>query len=236
MARGTPEQGGRFLSPAAHNGAPEAHTVLTREILRWNHQINLVSRVDTARTLNGLVENCLSGWDLLVQALGEDERFPGCMYVDLGSGGGLPGLIWSSSRMDLGHQGMNCLVEPREKRAWFLQRVARELHLDSLVVQAGRWGDELLPVAKDPLRMALISMKALRLTDSQVLGGLAAALGEQTPPRVTIVARFMESEDQPLEALEESYVACNGVLGWHHESTVILGIDNPRLLLTRYAQ
>jgi len=212
------------------------HTILTREILRWNHQINLVSRVDTARTLNGLVEHCVAGWALLAQHLIGEPGFSECLYVDLGSGGGLPGLVWATSRYEAGHGGLNCFVEPRDKRAWFLQRVARELQLDNVVVQAARWGDERLPELPKGADKVLISMKALRLTDAQVLAGYESSRTGDLLPSEVMVVRFMESDESTLASLEGVFVEKGSHSGWCHKSTDILGSDNPRLLLTRYGR
>lgn len=219
------------MSSASHD-----HKILTREILRWNHQMNLVSRVDTARTLNGLVEHCVAGWDLLAQFLSDEPGFSECLYVDLGSGGGLPGLIWATSRHEAGHKGVNCFVEPRDKRAWFLQRVARALQLDTVVVQTARWGEMRLPVVPEGTDKVLISMKALRLTDSQVLAGYEASAGDSSRPSEIMVVRFMESDERSLASLEGVFVENGDHSGWCHQSTDILGSDNPRLLLTRYGR
>jgi len=219
------------MSSASHD-----HAILTREILRWNHQINLVSRVDTARTLNGLIEHCVAGWDVLAQHLVGEPGFSECLYVDLGSGGGLPGLVWATSRHEAGHMGVNCFVEPRDKRAWFLQRVARALQLDNVVVQAARWGEERLPEPSEGASRVLISMKALRLTDAQVIAGYESSARGDSHSTEIMVVRFMESDERSLASLEEVFVEGGNHSGWCHKSTNVLGADNPRLLLTRYGR
>ena len=56
-------------------------------------------------------------------------HLPGGVLVDIGTGAGFPGLVLACCRTDTVH-----LVEPRVKRAAFLDRAARELGLTNTVV------------------------------------------------------------------------------------------------------
>jgi 16S rRNA (guanine527-N7)-methyltransferase len=66
----------------------------------------------------------------------------GAWVADVGSGGGLPGVVWAVARPDL-HL---VLVEPRRKRAAFLERVVLELELPNAEVEASRAEE----ASKDP--------------------------------------------------------------------------------------
>ncbi len=57
-----------------------------------------------------------------------------CSVVDVGSGAGLPGVVWAISRPDL----TVTLVEPLERRVKFLDLVVHELALANVTVVRGR--------------------------------------------------------------------------------------------------
>ncbi|MCK9995510.1 MAG: class I SAM-dependent methyltransferase [Candidatus Krumholzibacteria bacterium] len=154
-----------------------------KQVLRWNDQINLVSRKDTSNRLGGLIQQCRNGWNRLVAAeisdLAEASRI---WYFDLGSGAGLPGIVWHIQMAATDLSVRTLLVEPREKRAWFLERVARQVGGEFPQVAANRWGDagadDLNAESLEPLPShILISLKALHLPDSAVLKGLEPYLG-----------------------------------------------------------
>jgi hypothetical protein len=172
------------MSPTA------AKTVLKQyqtQVLRWNRQINLISRRDSEAQLRSLVGQCWNCLDVLLESARPDLKHPdGLLYFDLGSGAGLPGVVWHALLAEKGYAPRTCLVEPREKRAWFLQRVSALAGMRPFAVFQGRWGDtgefgyrqedETAPGA------ILISLKALHLTDPEVLDGLAMAWGPAAQP------------------------------------------------------
>jgi hypothetical protein len=217
------------------SGVGQRLSVLEAEIARWNQQINLVTRVNTRATLKSLIDQCQQGWALVNGALGEIGGYEKSVYIDLGSGSGLPGLVWAAERHGVGRDSLNILVEPRDKRAWFLQRAARAMGLDQVAVVAARWGEQVVPGIPAVPAAVLVSMKALHLEDAEVLAGIKAALPGVTPPRIA-VCRFLEPAQRSHEWLEERFVAGGGVAGWRLEGAVVLGGDNPRLLLTRYSE
>ncbi len=170
----------------------------TQEILRWNRQMNLISRQDTTQVLQGLQDQCALGLEALWSKGLEEGWVPGDLtglqYFDLGSGGGLPGVIWHHLLTRKGHACSSWMVEPRDKRAWFLDRVAQIPDLGPFGVLQGRWGEvELDQSTRYNKSFTLISLKALHLTDPEVLAGLVQSGGtpgrESEPVRI-VIARY----------------------------------------------
>ncbi len=210
--------------------------ILEEEILRWNRQINLVSRVDTRRVVANLISQCRDGWDLVAAALAGDPVIDAATYVDIGSGAGLPGLVWSALRdaQGEGPGGGPVLVEPRQKRAWFLQRAARRMGLEGLEVRCGRWGAG--PGRLDALGAPalLISLKALALDDAEILGGLPADATAGHRSRCVIL-RFLEADMRTREQVEAGFAGRDGATDpWRRAGAQILGEGDPGILLTSY--
>ena len=178
------------------------------EVLRWNAQFSLISRVAPEQRLLALQQEC----DAAFRAL--HDAWPGFLsgssgitnpagvaiplrYIDLGSGGGFPGLIWQAWLQDVGLPGMasvgTLLVEPRDKRAWLLEQVARNAGWQ-VEVRRVHWGRRQPPPPRPrPPAHDLITLKALRLTDDEVLSGWRRERpGGEYP--VTI-CRFCSAED-----------------------------------------
>lgn len=80
---------------------------------RWNQRINL----SASRTLEELASHVVDCLALLPHVP------PRARLVDVGSGGGLPGLVLAISRPDL---HVTC-IEPIHKKAAFLRQVSRQL-------------------------------------------------------------------------------------------------------------
>lgn len=98
------------------------------ELLSWNPRIGLVSKQDTVNVLARLISKSVSLWDLFVDRVPEMKPPAGLTVVDIGSGGGFPGLIWK-----LLNPGISVtLVERKEKKAFFLEKSAALLGVDSL--------------------------------------------------------------------------------------------------------
>jgi hypothetical protein len=157
------------------------------EVLRWNASINLVSRRDTARRLEALMDQCHDAAVALVAAGPPLGLGPAAdlLYLDVGAGGGLPGVAWHELLVREGRRVTTWFIEPRDKRAWFLARVAREL-APTCGVLRGLCGD-VAPPTLPSASQVLVSLKALRLDDGQVLAGLAPFVGAAAD---LVIARF----------------------------------------------
>lgn len=205
------------------------HGEFVAEVRRWNRQISLVSRANSEVQISALVEECREAWTMITAHVHADRHPDRLSWVDLGSGGGFPGIIWSLER-ELGPgDGVAArawLYEPRVKRAWFLERCCRRLGLDRTAVVASRWGDS-PPVDEADLPGAVvISMKALRLDDDSVLDGLARWRGAGEVETVEIV-RFVRSRSagngQPVVAA-----------GWRARGEILLRGQTTDLLVSSY--
>lgn len=98
------------------------------ELLSWNPRIGLVSKRDTADVLVRLIAKSVTLWDLLVDSVPEVMLREKLAIVDIGSGGGFPGVIWQL----LNPEVSVTLVERKEKKAFFLEKSAALLGNDSL--------------------------------------------------------------------------------------------------------
>jgi len=169
-----------------------------QELVRWNRQINLVSRKDTSSRVARLISQCRGAWQRLNdEELGAWTADGLTWYFDLGSGGGLPGYVWHLLLAGRFGRLESLLVEPREKRAWFLGRLNAITPETVVGVGHGRWGDVAQKGAKAPNNV-LISLKALRLSDFEVLDGLISACGSVGLPVgcEVVIARFYPPEQQ----------------------------------------
>jgi len=179
------------MAPPANT--PQPLETFRQEVLRWNRQINLVSRQETGDRLEALLGQCRDGVPPMEAWLAEVLPRGPVWYFDLGSGGGLPGVVWHLG-LSGAHPLHTWLVEPRDKRAWFLERVANIPHMPPFGVLQARW-DEARPDSAPPRPGAVIvSLKALKLTDPEILDGLAAFSGGELPLAPVMVARYHPPE------------------------------------------
>lgn len=161
------------------------------ELLRWNRQISLVSRRDPEQVADTLIRQCLDAFGLWWSASGAALAQGGALRVfDLGSGGGLPGFVWLAQLAAQGVALEATLVEPRAKRAWFLERLGQLPGAPRFAVAAARWG-EIVPGGAGPALAAdtpiLFTLKALRLPEPAILAGLGALPGPARPAAGAIV-------------------------------------------------
>ena len=97
------------------------------ELDAWRRRVNLVGRLSSEELVSHALESALGA--ALLPRNGA--------VVDIGTGGGFPGVPLAILRPDL---SMTWL-EPREKRAAFLRHVARAVPAGNAVVRVGRAGD-----------------------------------------------------------------------------------------------
>jgi 16S rRNA (guanine527-N7)-methyltransferase len=103
-------------------------------LLRWNHTINLVSKADEGHLKTRHIDDSLALLPLLP---------PGISHaIDLGSGGGLPGLVLAIAS---GHRFH--LIEADQRKAAFLREAIRATEAPA-TVHAQRIEATLLPPAK----------------------------------------------------------------------------------------
>lgn len=106
--------------------APALHRYLC-EIVTWNDRAGLVSKRSTLPVLARLVDQSARLWALIA------EHKAVTAFVDVGTGGGFPGIIWKLMVPD----ARALLVERREKKAAFLGRTVAVLGLDRVDVFCG---------------------------------------------------------------------------------------------------
>lgn len=178
------------MSPAMNN----ALAAYRSELLRWNSVTNLVSRQETDDRVDILLAQCRDACEMLLDHAGPLAlpAGPDLLYLDVGSGGGLPGFVWNLVLAGRGYGPRTWLVEPREKRAWFLRRVAA-MGEPEVGVLEGRWGEVAPPESMAPQRV-LVSFKALHMPDPVVLAGLEPFLAN-SPVDLTI-ARFCPADQE----------------------------------------
>lgn len=114
-------------------------------LIKWNSRINLVSSSTLPDIEKRHFDDCLQ-----VAALAKAKSG---IWVDLGSGGGLPGLVLAICKEDPNVKFI--LVESDQRKAAFLRSVIREIRLANVTVLTNRI--EALP----PLNAAYVSARAL---------------------------------------------------------------------------
>lgn len=101
------------------------------ELLTWNPSLGLVSRRGTAEVVASLLRNSFEMWEFVIH-----HGFPPGRatlpesVADIGSGAGFPGLIWKLLAPTL----RLTLIERKERRTLFLERVVRRLALGGVEV------------------------------------------------------------------------------------------------------
>lgn len=118
--------------------------IFGEELLKWNKIHNLTG----ASSMESVAENI---FDSLYPLKFVDE-FKSCM--DVGSGGGFPAIPLAIAKPEV----YFILVEPRQKRACFLQNIALELGLGNVQVRATSIQD--VPIA-EVNNLSLITSRAL---------------------------------------------------------------------------
>lgn len=86
---------------------------------KWSEKMSLVSSSDPGRILNEHILDCWAAFALVPRET---------IYLDIGSGSGLPGVVFSI----LAPESRVILLEPRVKRIDFLKEVRRVLKLENI--------------------------------------------------------------------------------------------------------
>lgn len=133
--------------------ALEALTVHYRELARWNERLSLIGPGTVDRVLTRHFGEALTALPLIPEAPPGDAP-----YLDLGSGGGFPGLVIAAARP----RWETLLVESRQRKSAFLSTVARKAGLPArpLTVRL----ESPLPAAV-PEAIGLLTARGLRLDE-----------------------------------------------------------------------
>ncbi len=141
----------RLLDRDVSRETYERLDVFARELLKWNRKINLVSRASEAHLWMRHIADSAQIWHLAGASSGR--------WVDLGSGGGLPGLVVAAFAADETPGLSVVLVESDQRKSAFLRSAARLMDLDVQVLSARI-------ESLDPLNCHFLSARALApLTD-----------------------------------------------------------------------
>lgn len=119
--------------------------IYAQKLCQWNRHINLVAPSTIKDLKNRHFKDCLQILDVI--------GFEADDWVDLGSGGGLPGLVLAIALAET--QLSFTLIESDQRKVAFLRAVVRESGLKNVTVLARRI--ENVP----PLNAACISARAL---------------------------------------------------------------------------
>ena len=171
-------------------------------VLRWNKSFSLVSRQDPVRQTDELIDECLVSGRALMAQLAQSRATDHLHYIDLGTGGGFPGLVWhellaTDPVLSGRHIGTD-LIEPRTKRAWFLEQASRAMNQSGVSIHEHLWSTSIPPLrAINKPDVIMISMKALHLSDSQVLAGLGAFMPGSHDTDVVIIRFVANWEGDP---------------------------------------
>ncbi len=94
-------------------------------LIKWNTTINLVSKTSIDQIWNRHILDSVQ-----IFCFGRDAL----RWADLGSGGGLPGLIVAILALEKAPQMLVTLVESDQRKATFLRQVSQKLGLNTCVV------------------------------------------------------------------------------------------------------
>lgn len=126
-------------------GTSERLKIYCDLLLRWNKRINLVAPGSLSELQDRHIDDCLQLADLVSSDSGN--------WVDLGSGGGLPGMVLAIANA---HVGIGfTLVESDQRKAAFLRAAIRETGLEKVSVLIKRIE------ALHPLNADYLSARAL---------------------------------------------------------------------------
>ena len=112
-----------MVPPDQQSRALTLHLAYLAELHSWNVRGNLVAASDAPRLVRRHIVESLTAARIIDSLVGRD-------LIDLGSGGGLPGIPLKLVRPHL----LVALVESRRLKSLFLDRVCRKLELEGIWV------------------------------------------------------------------------------------------------------
>jgi len=151
---------------------------------QWNRRFNLLSRKDLERVWTRHVLDSLSIADLLHGVV-----------VDIGSGGGFPGVPLAVARPELEF----LLVDRHQRKCRFLQHVARALELANVDVRCAD-----VATLHRELRECFGTAVSRAVADPETMARLATPLLEPGGTIVLLAATHVQSSEVPAGARRES--------------------------------
>ena len=131
---------------------------------KWNQAYNLSAVRDPQQMVHQHLLDCLAA----LPALDRDLQGRGARVLDVGSGAGLPGVVWALMRP---HWSL-CCVDAVAKKASFVRQVAAELALHNLRAEHARVEQLQLPPFDVVVSRAFASLADFtRLTRRQLANG-----------------------------------------------------------------
>ena len=153
-------------------------------LMEWNRRINLIgpAPMETLWT-----RHIMDSWQLL-------PLFPPGPMADIGSGGGLPGIV-----LALGHQGPIHLIESDRRKAAFLLEACRRLSLSHVTVHPTRVDTIILPQLASVTARAFAPLTTLLSHAHRLLRRDGVAIfpkGQSADTELTEASRhwFMQAE------------------------------------------
>ncbi|NKB29280.1 MAG: 16S rRNA (guanine(527)-N(7))-methyltransferase RsmG [Rhodobacteraceae bacterium] len=157
-----------FAVPDLENVSRETMARLTTYVAlleKWNCRINLIAPATTEDIWNRHIRDALQLYPMAKTAQ---------KWADLGSGGGLPGLVVAIQAVELGGPDM-VLIESDQRKAAFLRQVIQQLDLKA--------------------RVAIDRIESLEPLNTQVVSARALA---PLPKLLGYVARHLASDGKAL--------------------------------------
>ena len=104
--------------------------VFLEELFRWNPQLGVVSKKDTPAVVSRLFQLSICLWDFVSESAEDGHARVGRRIVDIGAGGGFPGIVWKLlvPSLDI------VLLERKARKTAFLERVVARTGFDGITV------------------------------------------------------------------------------------------------------
>lgn len=192
----TPNEAALLADLNVSRETEERLTGFVELVARWTPRINLISRASLPDIWMRHVIDSIQ-----VFTLGA----PGALWVDIGSGGGFPGLVAAICARDARPETRFVLVESDQRKSAFLRTAIRELGLNAEVI------------AK---RIADAPPQGADILSARALSDLTALLGhaeQHLAPEGTALFPKGESWEKELAAARQT---------WQFEAEVVTSVTN----------